>query len=68
MSPTTPNSPTFAIVGAGAIGTYYGGRFALVGKDVRFLLRSDRERVRAQGIRLVERERTLAVQPVQVFA
>jgi len=32
---------SFAIVGAGAVGSYYGGRLAEAGYDVRFLLRSD---------------------------
>lgn len=68
MSPSTPKPPTIAIVGAGAIGCYYGARLALAGNAVRFLMRSDREHVRRHGLRLVERERTLAVQPVAVFA
>jgi 2-dehydropantoate 2-reductase len=38
-----------AIVGSGAIGSYYGCRLANVGADVRFLLRSDLEAVRASG-------------------
>lgn len=38
-----------AIVGAGAIGTYYGVRLGLAGADVRFLLRGDLDAVRARG-------------------
>lgn len=68
MSSSTSKPPTIAIVGAGAIGTYYGARLSLAGNDVRLLMRSDREHVRAHGVRLVERERTLTVQPLQVFA
>lgn len=41
---------SFAIVGAGAIGSYYGGRLAAAGQDVRFLLRSDYEAVKEQGL------------------
>lgn len=66
LSPSKP--PTIAIVGAGAIGTYYGARLSLAGNDVRLLMRSDRDHVRAHGVRLVERERTLMVKPLQVFA
>ncbi|MGB0644055.1 MAG: ketopantoate reductase family protein, partial [Akkermansiaceae bacterium] len=29
---------SFAIVGAGAVGSYYGGRLAAAGNNVRFLL------------------------------
>jgi 2-dehydropantoate 2-reductase len=40
-----------AVVGAGAIGLYYGSRLAAAGEDVRFLLRSDYEAVKEAGIR-----------------
>lgn len=39
-----------AIVGAGAVGLYYGGRLAESGADVRFLLRSDYGHVRREGL------------------
>lgn len=38
-----------AIVGAGAIGAYYGARLVEAGVDVTFLLRSDYEHVREHG-------------------
>ncbi len=41
-----------AIVGAGAIGLYYGARLAAAGEDVRFLLRSDYAAVKKDGIRV----------------
>ncbi|OAM88740.1 2-dehydropantoate 2-reductase [Termitidicoccus mucosus] len=41
-----------AIVGAGAIGCYYGARLARAGGDVRFLIRSDLARVRERGLRV----------------
>ena len=41
-----------AIVGAGAIGTYYGARLALAGAEVRFLVRSGLAELRARGIAL----------------
>lgn len=40
------------MVGAGAIGLYYGARLAAAGNDVRFLLRSDYETVKRDGIRV----------------
>lgn len=45
-----PQKPCFAIVGAGAIGCYYGGRLAQHGHDVHFLMRSDYEHVRKHGL------------------
>jgi 2-dehydropantoate 2-reductase len=41
-----------AVVGAGAIGLYYGALLAAAGEDLRFLLRSDYDAVKAGGIRL----------------
>ncbi|MGC6426370.1 MAG: 2-dehydropantoate 2-reductase [Akkermansiaceae bacterium] len=43
---------SFAIIGAGAVGSYYGGRLAAAGNDVRFLLRSDYEAVRDRGLKV----------------
>lgn len=39
-----------AVVGAGAVGSYYGGLLALAGYDVHFLLRSDLHAVRRDGL------------------
>ena len=59
---------TVAIVGSGAIGTYYGARLALHGLDVRFLMRSDLAAVQKRGsIILHERTGDLAVSPVKAF-
>lgn len=41
---------TIAVVGAGAVGGYYGARLAQAGHDVRFLLRRDLAAVRANGL------------------
>ena len=56
-----------AIVGSGAIGTFYGARLALAGGRVRFLMRSDLAAVRARGIRLIEGEGTRTLSPVAAF-
>jgi 2-dehydropantoate 2-reductase len=39
-----------AIVGAGAVGTYYGAKLAHAGSDVHFLIRGDLAEVRRDGI------------------
>ena len=41
-----------AVVGAGAVGLYYGGRLAAAGADVRFLVRSDYEALKSRGLRV----------------
>ncbi len=41
-----------AVVGAGAIGSYYGMRLAQVGHDVRFLMRRDYDAVNLGGLHL----------------
>ena len=43
---------TVALVGAGAVGLYYGGRLAQAGEDVRFLLRADFEVIARDGLRV----------------
>jgi len=44
-----PSSFRIAVVGAGAIGGYYGARLAQAGEDVAFLLRGDLAAVRKDG-------------------
>ena len=46
------NPASTAIIGSGAIGIYYGARLAGAGHDVRFLVRSDADAVRAHGLRV----------------
>lgn len=43
-------SGRIGIIGAGALGAFYGARLAQVGHDVAFLLRSDYEAVRDHGL------------------
>lgn len=46
------NFNRIAIVGAGAIGTFYGARLALTGSDVHFFAHSGLAKMRARGITL----------------
>lgn len=52
MPATADQQPrsTIAVVGAGAVGCYYGARLARAGHDVRFLMRRDLEAVRSRGL------------------
>lgn len=64
-----PSFSSIAIVGSGAIGTYYGARFARAGSDVRFLMRSDLAAVRERGSILVhEKGGDWSLSPVSAFA
>ncbi len=50
MSSTFPSK--IAVVGSGAVGSFYGGKLAHLGCDVHFLLRRDLETVRKNGLTL----------------
>ena len=61
--------PRIAIVGAGAIGIYYGVRLGRAGANVRFLLRSDLFPVRERGaLSVVDRHVRMELRTVSVFA
>ncbi|MBI5381383.1 MAG: 2-dehydropantoate 2-reductase [Opitutae bacterium] len=60
--------PTIALVGAGAIGLYYGSRLARGGAEVSFLLRRDLVAVRQRGIVVRLRDGELRLPPEQVRA
>lgn len=52
-----------AVVGPGAVGSYYGGKLAHAGYAVHFLLRSDYDHVRRHGVRIESPEGDLSVRP-----
>jgi 2-dehydropantoate 2-reductase len=52
-----------AVVGCGAVGSYYGARLASAGHDAHFLLRSDYEIVRREGVRIQSSEGNFEVRP-----
>ena len=56
-----------AVVGAGAIGCYYGGKLAYFGRDVHFLMRSDYEVVRKRGLRIVSKGGDLHLSKVNAY-
>ena len=55
-----------AVVGAGAIGLYYGGRLAAAGEDVRFLARADYDTLVRDGLQVESVHGDFSV-PVQAF-
>lgn len=52
-----------AVVGCGAVGSYYGAKLARAGSNVHFLLRSDYEAVRRRGVRILSGQGDFQVQP-----
>jgi 2-dehydropantoate 2-reductase len=52
-----------AVVGCGAVGSFYGARLARAGHEVHFLLRSDYDVVRRQGVLIHSPEGDFQVQP-----
>ncbi|MGA2175854.1 MAG: 2-dehydropantoate 2-reductase [Verrucomicrobiota bacterium] len=52
-----------AVVGCGALGSYYGAKLCQPGRQVHFLLRSDFEAVRRDGVRIESAEESLHVRP-----
>ena len=56
-----------AVVGAGAIGLYYGGKLAHFGRDVHFLLRRDYETIRKRGLRIRSKSENIHVAKVNAY-
>lgn len=52
-----------AIIGCGALGSYYGAKLCRDGREVHFLLRSDYEVVRRKGVRIQSNEGDFHVNP-----
>ena len=61
-----PDGPTIAVVGAGAVGGYIGGRLAAAGYDVRFLARGENlAALRTKGLRITNGSTELTVPEVR---
>lgn len=52
-----------AVVGCGAVGSYYGARLSMVGHKVHFLLRSDYEVVKQNGVQVLTADGDFTVHP-----
>lgn len=52
-----------AVVGCGAVGSYYGAKLAHAGDEVHFLLRSDYEQVRRNGVQILSPQGDFRVRP-----
>ncbi len=58
---------SYAIIGTGGIGGYYGGCLAKHGKDVHFLFHSDYEYVKQHGLQVDSVRGDFHLQPVQAY-
>jgi 2-dehydropantoate 2-reductase len=57
------------VIGAGAVGGYFGGRLAQAGRDVTFLVRSRQaEAIRKHGLRIVSPHGNATLQPELILA
>src|SRR3981189_688255 len=57
------------IVGAGAVGGYFGARLAQAGRDVTFLVRPSRaQHLRSEGLRVLSPHGDLTLQPTTITA
>ena len=52
-----------AVVGCGAVGSFYGAKLVRAGHEVHFLLRSDYDAVRRQGVRIQSPDGDFQVRP-----
>jgi 2-dehydropantoate 2-reductase len=59
-------NPVIAVIGAGAIGQYYGARLIQHGHHVHLLTQSDCGHIKNQGIRIESRDGDFSLQPHQV--
>ncbi|MDI5968835.1 2-dehydropantoate 2-reductase [Streptomyces sp. SL13] len=61
-----PGGPSIAVVGAGAVGGYFGGRLAAAGHDVRFLARGENlAALRRKGLRVANGSSDFSVPEVR---
>src|SRR5579863_9894507 len=57
------------VVGAGAVGGYFGARLAQAGRDVTFLVRASRaEEIKAKGLQIVSPHGDLELHPKAITA
>lgn len=59
---------SYAILGTGALGGFYGGRLLRAGHEVHFLLRSDYQHVRRHGLRIDSKEGDFILPRVNAYA
>lgn len=61
------SSRSYAIIGTGALGGYYGARLHHAGCDVHFLLHSDYAHVRAHGLRVLSKDGDFSIAHPNIY-
>src|SRR5580693_610305 len=57
------------VIGAGAVGGYFGGRLAAAGRDITFLVRARRAaEIKAKGLRIISPYGDLTLHPTLITA
>jgi 2-dehydropantoate 2-reductase len=59
---------SYAIIGTGALGGYYGARLHHAGVDVHFLLHTDYAHVRDHGLHVISKEGDFSIPHPQIYA
>ncbi len=59
---------SYAVIGAGGVGGYYGGRLQKAGFDVHYLLRSDYDHVKQHGLRVDSVEGNFVLPEVHAYS
>ncbi len=67
MSTPFPAKPRIAIVGAGALGCYYGAKLIKAGGDVHFLARSGRAALTAKGLQIKSPGESIRIRKIHVY-
>ena len=67
MSTAFPAHPRIAIIGAGALGCYYGAKLIKAGADVHFLARSGRAALTARGLQVKSPTESIRIRKIHVY-
>ncbi|WP_163708545.1 putative 2-dehydropantoate 2-reductase [Mangrovibacterium lignilyticum] len=59
---------TYAVIGTGALGGFYGGKLAKSGHNVHFLLHSDYQLVKQNGLKVDSRDGDFIIKPASAFS
>lgn len=57
---------SIAVIGAGAVGSYYGARLAQAGHEVRFLMRRDYQAVKVNGLKVTSPDGDFALDNLRI--
>ena len=66
MAPVS-DQHSIAVIGAGAVGSYYGARLAEAGHDVKFLMRRDYQAVRMNGLKVTSPDGDFTLTNPRIF-